>query len=87
LRHELQLARSLWPALSPATLLGMVTEAGGRAVGRAGVGQLRRGGPASLVVAEMTAPATARGIAAFLDEFTAGGARVTEVWLRGRRVS
>ncbi len=68
LRAELQLAASFWPELRPAELFAMATSQGGRALGRPGLGRLRRGGRADFVaVAAEGTPAR------LLAEFVHGG--------------
>jgi cytosine/adenosine deaminase-related metal-dependent hydrolase len=66
LRHELRLAAAMWPELSPAQLFGMATRAGARALGTPGLGRLRRGGRADMLVLCGTAETPAEALAAFV---------------------
>lgn len=80
LQHELQRAAAMWPALGPADLLAMATTHGAEALGRPGLGRLRRGGRADFVVLPATGAGAAMGaFAAFV-----AGTPPLAVCLRGR---
>lgn len=65
LRDELRRAANAWPELRPRELLAMATVHGGTALALPGVGHLRRGGRADLVVAAAL-PTFAATLAAFV---------------------
>lgn len=80
LQLELQRAAAAWPQLRPAELLAMATTHGARSLGQPGLGRLRRGGRADLVV--LPASGAADAMAAFMA-FVAGQAPLG-VCVRGR---
>lgn len=80
MQHELQRAAAMWPELGPADLLAMATTHGARSLGLPGLGRLRRGGRADLVV--LPAGGAADALAAFAA-FVAGQAPLG-VCVRGR---
>ncbi len=82
LRAELALAARLWPELSPAQLFTMATAAGGRALGRPGLGRLRRGGRADLIAV----PATSDSAVEHLEAFLHGGLPLERIVVGGRRL-
>lgn len=82
LRSELATARTMWPALSPETLLRMVTTNGGRALSRPGCGRLFVGGPASFVTLPLE---DVNALQDVLEGFVTGDVQPTATWLRGRR--
>jgi aminodeoxyfutalosine deaminase len=82
IRHEMALARRMWPSLAPETVLAMATAHGGEALDSASLGTLRRGAPASF----LTVPIE-RDASACLESFTHGALGPREVFLRGERVA
>lgn len=81
MQRELRLAATFWPELRPAQLLAMATENGGVALGRRGLGQLRRGGRADFVAV--------RGAGTpdqVLERFVHGAAEPDHVVVGGQRV-
>lgn len=80
MQRELQRAAAMWPSLATAELLAMVTTHGARSLGQPGLGRLRRGGRADLVVLPATGAADAMAaVAAFV-----AGVAPLGVCLRGR---
>lgn len=80
MRCELARAARAWPALPPAQLLAMATVHGARALARAGLGRIRVGGRADLLLVD----ATAADPAALLTAFVHGDLAVRQRWLQGR---
>ena len=78
LRRELAVARSLWPELAPESVLAMATSYGGNALGRPGLGRLRRGGRASFFSVPLD-----DGSSDCLEAMTRGELAPDRVWLRG----
>ena len=81
LRHEMTLARRMWPSLSPETLLSMATVHGGAALRSRGLGTLRRGAPASFVTLPFD-----RDVQTCIEAFTTGELAPDGVFLRGTRI-
>ncbi len=82
LRQELRLLGSLCPQLSDRQLLAIATTHGARALGRPGLGRLRRGGRADL----LAVPASSDDEAALLAAFVRGELTPTLVLSAGRRI-
>lgn len=76
---ELRRAARLWPQLAPDALLELATGNGARALGRPGLGRLRRGGRADFFAIR----AAATG-AASLQRLLHGPAAILGVWSEGR---
>lgn len=81
LRHEMGLARRIWPELAPEQVLAMATTNGGAALGRASAGRLLPGAAANFVTVPFEADA-----ATCIEAFTSGELKASGVWLRGTKV-
>ena len=81
MRHEMALARRMWPELAPQRVLTMATAHGGTALGRRTLGTLRRGAAANFVSVPMTGSTDD-----CLDAFTADALDCGGIWLRGTRL-
>lgn len=80
---ELARAAGMWPGLAPATLFAMATAHGAAALGRPGLGRLRRGGPADFLAVRPGGASPAQVLAALVH----GELPVAGTWLRGRRLA
>lgn len=80
LRGSLAAAARLWPGLSPGQLFTMATTAAARALGRPGLGTLRVGGRADLLLV----PARSDRASDHLAPFVHGGLPVARVFCNGR---
>ena len=78
MRREMAAARRLWPGLTPDSVLAMATVHGGCALGRPGLGRLRRGGAASFFTVPLD-----DGVEHGLEAMTRGELEPDSVWLRG----
>jgi cytosine/adenosine deaminase-related metal-dependent hydrolase len=78
---ELAAAAQLWPGLSPDEILAMATEHGGAALGRRGLGRLRRGGRADFLAVGAIGDRPERE----LEEFLHGRRQLLGTWVAGRR--
>ncbi len=81
MRAELGIAARMWPELSSTRLLAMATTHGALAIGRPGLGRLRRGGRADFVVVRCDGDATTT-----VERFVRGAATPIVVVAGGRAV-
>lgn len=83
MRHEMALARRLWPSLSAEQVVAMATTHGGPAIGRPGLGRIAAGGRADLCA--VTLPKSWTADSALLG-FASGDLPPESTWLGGRRL-
>ena len=83
MRHEMALARRMWPSLSAEQFVAMATTHAGPAIGRPGLGRIAAGGRADLCAVALPKSWT---VDSALLGFASGDLPTESTWLCGRRL-